>query len=151
MQRVSMTRPFTWLGLHVLSRIDPLLMRISHGRVFSSRPMGLLTILLTTTGARSGKPRRVALLSFEDGDDLFVIASRGGMSRHPGWYHNLKADPRASVLWRGRSEARIAREAPSPERERLWRLAMDIFPTFDRYQQRTGGRRVPVMVLTPAE
>jgi deazaflavin-dependent oxidoreductase (nitroreductase family) len=150
-QRLFMTRPFAWLGLHVLSRIDPVLMRISKGRVFSSRPMGLLSILLTTTGARSGRPRRVALLSFEDGDDLFVIASRGGMPRHPGWYHNLKAQPRASVVWRGREETRIAYEAASPERERLWKLAMDVYPTFDRYQQRAGGRRVPVVVLRPVE
>ncbi len=146
-QRLFMTRPFAWLGLHVLSRIDPFLMRLSRGRVFSSRPLGLLTILLTTTGARSGQSRQVALLAFEDGDDLFVIASRGGMPRHAGWYHNLKADPRATVLWRGREEARVACEAASPERERLWRRAMDVFPTFDRYQERTRGRQVPVMVL----
>lgn len=145
-----MTRPFAWLGLQVLSRIDPIVMRISKGRVFSSRPMGLLSILLTTTGARSRRPRRVTLLSFEDGDDLFVIASRGGMPRHPGWYHNLTADQRAIVVWRGREETRIAHEATAAERERLWRIAMDAFPVFDRYQQRTRGRRVPVIVLRRA-
>ncbi len=148
-QRVFMTRPFTWLGLYVLGRIDPILMRLSKGRVFSSRGMGLLSILLTTTGARSGQPRQVVLLSFEDGDNLFVIASRGGMPRHPAWYHNLKANQRASVVWRGREETRIAREAVSPERERLWQQAMNTYPTFDMYQERAGRRRIPVMVLTP--
>ena len=147
-QLLFMTRPFTWIGLHVLGRIDPILMRLSKGRVFSSRGMGLLSILLTTTGAKSGQPRQVALLSFEDGDSLFVIASRGGMPRHPGWYHNLKANPHATVVWRGREETRIAHEAVSPERERLWQQAMSVYPTFDRYQERTGGRRIPVMVLT---
>ena len=146
-----MTRPFTWFGLNVLNRIDPPLMRISKGRVFSSRVLGLLSILLTTTGAKTGNPRQVSLLAFEDGDDLFVIASRGGNRRHPSWYHNLKADPRATVIWRGREEKRIARESVAPERERLWQRAMDVYPTFDRYQARAGKRRVPVMVLTLAE
>ncbi len=145
--RIFMTRPFTWLGLHVFGRIDPILMRLSTGRVYSSRGLGLLSILLTTTGARSGRPRQVALLGFEDGDNLFVVASRGGNPRHPGWYHNLRANPRATVVWRGRKETRTAHEAVSPERERLWQLAMSVYPTFDRYQERTGGRRVPVIVL----
>jgi deazaflavin-dependent oxidoreductase (nitroreductase family) len=148
-QRIFMTRPFTWLGLHVFGRIDPILMRLSKGRVYGSRGMGLLSILLTTTGAKSGQSRQVALLAFEDGNDLFVIASRGGNPRHPGWYHNLKANPPTTVVWRGREETRIAHEAVPPERERLWQLAMSVYPTFDMYQERTGGRRVPVMVLTP--
>lgn len=117
--------------------------------MYSSWGMGLLSILLTTTGAKSGQSRQVALLAFEDGDNLFVIASRGGNPRHPGWYHNLKANPRTTVVWRGREETRIAHEAVPPEHERLWQLAMSVYPTFDMYQERTGGRRVPVMVLTP--
>jgi deazaflavin-dependent oxidoreductase (nitroreductase family) len=148
-QGIFMTRPFTWVGLNVFGRIDPILMRLSKGRVYGSRGMGLLSILLTTTGAKSGQSRQVALLAFEDGDNLFVIASRGGNPRHPGWYHNLKANPRTRVMWRGREETRIAHQAVPPERERLWQLAMSVYPTFDMYQERTGGRRVPVMVLTP--
>ena len=151
MYAIFMTRPFTWIGLHVFSRIDAILLRISKGRVFSSRPLGLLSILLTTTGAKSGQPRQVALLAFEDGDNLFVVASRGGNPRHPSWYHNLKANPRATVVWQGREETRIAQEAVSPERERLWQRAMSVYPTFDKYQARAGGRRVPVMVLTLTE
>ena len=145
---VFMTRPFTWIGLNVVGRIDPIVMRLTNGRLYASRALGLLTILLTTTGAKSGRPREVALLAFEDGPDLFVIASRGGNPRHPGWYHNLKRDPRATVVWRGRKEARIAHEAESPDRERLWKLAMSAYPTYDRYQERAGRRRIPVVVLT---
>jgi hypothetical protein len=52
-------------------------------------------------------------------------------------------------MWRGREEIRIAHEAVSPERERPWRLATSVYPTFDMCQERTGGRRVPVMVPTP--
>ena len=142
-----MTRPFTWIGLNVFGRLDPILMRLTNGQVYSSRPLGLLSILLTTIGAKSGQPREVTLLAFEDGRDLFVIASRGGNARHPGWYHNLKRDPRATVVWNGRKETRIAHEAESPERERLWRLAMSAYPTYDRYQERAGRRRIPVVVL----
>ena len=146
-QRLFMTRLFTWFGLHVLGRIDPILMRLTKGRLFSSGGMGLLSILLTTTGAKSAQRRQVVLLAFEDGDNIFVIASRGGNPRHPGWYHNLKGNPRATVVWGGREETRIAHEAVSPERERLWQKAMSIYPTFDLYQKRAGVRRIPVMVL----
>lgn len=146
-QRLFMTRPFAWLGLNVFALIDPVLLRLTKGRLYSSRGMGLLSILLKTTGARSGQAREAALLAFEDGDDLFVIASRGGNTRHPSWYHNVKATSRTTVIWRGREETRIALEASSDEHDRLWKKAMSVFPVFDRYQARTGGRRVPVVVL----
>ena len=146
-QRLFMTRPFAWLGLNVFAWIDPVLLRLTKGRVYASRGMGLLSILLKTTGARSGQVREAALLAFQDGDDLFVIASRGGNAHHPSWYHNVKATPRTTVIWRGREETRIALEASPAEHERLWQKAMSVFPVFDRYQARTGGRRVPVIVL----
>ena len=149
LQRVFMTRPFTWLGINVFGRIDPILMRLTRGHVFSSRGMGLLSILMTTTGAKTGQPRQVALLAFEDGPNLFVIGSRGGNAKHPAWYHNLRANPVATVIWLGREETRIAHEAVSPERERLWQIAMSVYPTFDRYMDRAGGRRIPVIVLAP--
>jgi deazaflavin-dependent oxidoreductase (nitroreductase family) len=149
LQRFFMTRPMTWLGIHVFGRIDPVLMRITRGHVFSSRGMGLLSILMTTTGAKSGQPRTVTVAAFQDGPNLFVIGSRGGNAKHPAWYHNLRANPLATVVWLGRKETRVAHEAVSPERERLWQIAMSVYPAFDRYDEISGKRRIPVIVLAP--
>jgi deazaflavin-dependent oxidoreductase (nitroreductase family) len=141
--------PFgTWIILNVTTHIDPLLLRLSGGRFTSGSMIGFPTLLLTTTGARSGKPRSRAVLYFVDGDNLVLIASRGGMARHPGWYHNLKAHPEVQVLLGSRSGAYLAREATADERARLWARARDVYRGFDAYEQRAGARQIPVVVLT---
>lgn len=143
------TRLSTKLSMQFSGAIDPLLMRLSKGRVFTTKSIGIEAVLLTTIGAKSGKPREAAMLAFEDGDNLIVIASKGGDARHPAWYHNLRANPQVRTLYRGREEDRIAREAESAERERLWQMVQSRYPHFDRYQERAGDRRIPVIVLMP--
>ena len=107
-------------------------------------------ITLGTTGARTGEPRTATLYAWEDGGRLVLIGSRGGASRHPGWVHNLRANPEAMVA-QGLSERRyLAREVDGAERERLWHLAADRFPMYDRYAARTD-RRIPVFLLEPIE
>ena len=93
--------------------------------------------------------RTVPLVYVPDGDDLVVVASRGGMGSHPAWYLNLRADPGATVQV-GASTARVrARNATAAERERLWRLLTAVYPHFDAYQLRTS-RHIPVVILSPA-
>jgi deazaflavin-dependent oxidoreductase (nitroreductase family) len=107
-------------------------------------------ITLLSTGARSGKPRRATLYAWEDGDRLVLVGSRGGAKRNPAWVHNLRAHPETVVV-RGRSERRYrATEATGAERERLWRIAADRFPLYDRYAERTD-RRIPVFLLEPID
>jgi F420H(2)-dependent quinone reductase len=123
--------------------------RLSGGRVAGHIPSGAPICLLTTTGRRSGRPRTVPLVYFPDGDDLVVVASRGGMGSHPAWYLNLVADPGATVQV-GASTARVrARDATEAERGRLWPTLTAAYPHFDAYQLRTS-RRIPVVVLSPA-
>ena len=123
--------------------------RLSGGRVAGRIPSGAPICLLTTTGRRSGRPRTVPLVYVTDGDDLVVVASRGGMGSHPAWYLNLRADPGATVQV-GASTARVrARNATAAERERLWRLLTAVYPHFDAYQLRTS-RHIPVVILSPA-
>ena len=106
-----------------------------------------MQIQLTTTGARSGKPRPVTLYAWEDGDRLVIVGSRGGSARHPAWVHNLRANPRATVT-RGRETTEMAaREVTGPdERARLWQLVVSRFPLYATYQRRTD-RRIPLFVL----
>ena len=140
-----------WGGLfyhHVSRRIDRWLIPLTGARLAMGPPGQ--TLLLTTRGARSGK-RRVASLAFLwQGEDIVIVASKGGADHHPGWYHNLKADPRAMVRHRGGTEERIAREAVGAERERLFATAAATWDNFAAYQQRAGSRAIPVMILAPA-
>jgi deazaflavin-dependent oxidoreductase (nitroreductase family) len=109
---------------------------------------GVPTLLLTTTGRRSGEARTTPLIFGRDGDDYLVVASVGGMPQHPGWYFNLRADPKASIQVKADHIEVEAREASADEKPRLWKLVNDVWPNYDVYQSRTE-RVIPVMVLTP--
>jgi deazaflavin-dependent oxidoreductase (nitroreductase family) len=106
-------------------------------------------LLLTTTGRRSGKPRTRALTYLPQGDGAVVIASFLGEPRHPDWWLNLRADPRATVQRGGTVTVMRAREAEGEERTRLWRELLERAPDYAEYQTRTT-RRIPVVVLEPA-
>jgi deazaflavin-dependent oxidoreductase (nitroreductase family) len=112
-------------------------------------PSGAPICLLTTTGRRSGRLRTVPLVYVPDGDDLVVVASRGGMGSHPAWYLNLLADPGAAVQVGAAARRVRARDAGEAERERLWPTLTAAYPHFDAYQLRTL-RRIPVVILSPA-
>jgi deazaflavin-dependent oxidoreductase (nitroreductase family) len=130
-----------------LHRIDRPLLRLTRGRV--SFASGYPVLLLTSTGARSGKARTVPLLYVERGDDLAIIGTRFGSTRHPGWYHNLRADPKAIVEIKGERRSCTAREADADERAELWTQAVKMYSGYETYAPR-ANRKIPVMVLTPA-
>jgi deazaflavin-dependent oxidoreductase (nitroreductase family) len=109
---------------------------------------GVPTLLLTTTGRRSGQARTTPLIFGRDGDDYLIIASMGGAPSHPSWYLNLEAHPAARIQVRGEHIEVEARTAGDDERERLWGIMAGIWPNYDTYQTRTE-RRIPVVVLTP--
>jgi deazaflavin-dependent oxidoreductase (nitroreductase family) len=123
--------------------------RLSGGRVAGHIPSGAPICLLTTTGRRSGRLRTVPLVYMPDGDDLVVVASRGGMGSHPAWYLNLGDDPGATVQVGTVTLPVRARDATAPERERLWPTLTAAYPHFDAYQLRTS-RHIPVVILTPS-
>ena len=102
--------------------------------------------ILFTTGRTSGEQRTNPLIFGRDGDDVVLVASKGGAPEHPGWYRNLRANPEAEIQimadrWRVR-----ARDAEGDERERLWELMAEIWPHYDEYAARTE-REIPVVVL----
>jgi len=136
-----------WYGINVASRIDPFLLRTTGGRVRSVGSMP--TALLGHTGARSGEPRSNPVLYFHDGDDVVLIASSFGRDKHPAWYHNLVAHPDCTL----NGLPFTAAEVDDPDEiERLYALAIRIYPGYADYRVRTAaiGRRIPVLRLTPA-
>lgn len=137
-----------WIAEHIrLYRSDP-----EKARLWDSTPLGgpgpLPTLLLTTTGRKSGEPRPSPLIYGEADGAYVVIASKGGMPKHPLWYRNLEAKPECELqVGRQRLRAR-ARTAQGDERERLWQQMAAIYPPYEAYQKNTE-RRIPVVVLEP--
>jgi deazaflavin-dependent oxidoreductase (nitroreductase family) len=120
--------------------------RANHGRILRGPFAGRTLLLLTTTGARSGRPLTKPLGFTRDGDRYVVIASKGGSPTHPAWYHNLVANPRVTVeVGQERFEAR-ASVAQGAERERLYAQQAAQIPVFAEYQRMTT-RQIPVVVL----
>ena len=120
--RLASTRAGAWFFVNVAMRIDRVLVPLTAGRLSSclgTRYHRRHLLLLTTTGAKSGRPRTVPLLYFADGADLVVIGSKGGHPRHPAWYHNVRAHPQVTVYARGTRGEYQAREAHGAERARL--------------------------------
>jgi deazaflavin-dependent oxidoreductase (nitroreductase family) len=108
-----------------------------------------LTVSLTTTGRKSGKPRTVTLYGFEDGDRVVIVGSLGGAARNPAWVHNLRAEPSARLTTAASTWPVRAREVDGSERDRLWQLVTAAFPLYTTYQRRTK-RTIPLFVLEPA-
>jgi deazaflavin-dependent oxidoreductase (nitroreductase family) len=107
---------------------------------------GVPTLLLTTTGRRTGQPFTTPLIYGEDGGRYLVVASRGGAPEHPGWYKNLVAHPEVGVQIKADRFRARARTATPDEKPALWKLMASIWPSYDEYQTRTE-REIPVVIL----
>lgn len=115
------------------------------GGVVSSRRHPV--ILLTTTGARTGRAHVTPLNFSRDGDRLVVIASKGGDSAHPDWYRNLVANPEVTIEDGGETFRARARTTDEPERTRLFDAQAKQMPFFDGYRKRVKARQIPVVVF----
>jgi deazaflavin-dependent oxidoreductase (nitroreductase family) len=131
-------------------------MQASHLALFrgSGRRLGtelgdLRVLFLHHRGAKSGRERISPLLYVEDGDNLAIIASKGGHQKNPAWLYNLKATPDAEVELKGGVRQVRARVAEGEERDRIWTKAAAVWPDYERYQRRAPHRKIPVVVLEP--
>ena len=104
------------------------------------------TLLLTTTGRKSGKQITMPLIYGEDGNNYVIVASKGGAPEHPAWYLNLRANPRVDLQVVNKKCHAVARRATGSERARLWKMMSDVYPPYPEYQTRTT-REIPVVVL----
>ena len=114
------------------------------------RDTGLPVVIVTNTGNRTGAIRKTPLMRVKDGDNYVLVGSQGGRPKHPVWVFNLRANPSVQV----RDEADVydmqVREVEDDaERSRLWALAVEAYPPYEEYQQRTT-RKIPVFLAEPA-
>jgi len=103
-------------------------------------------VLMTVTGAKSGKQRYVPLMRIEKDGRYLMVASKGGAPAHPSWYFNVKANPAVTVQDGDRVVSLTARQLEGAEREQWWQLAVEAFPPYAEYQTKTA-RQIPVFVL----
>lgn len=148
MRRLASSGPGSAFFAPVLHRVDRPAFRLTRGRAtLGSLVSGLPVVMLTTTGARTGKPRTVPLLGLPTPDGLAVIASNWGRANPPAWDGNLRANPSASIaIGRHRRGVRAV-EAEGERRERIWREGLEIYPGWSQYAKRASGRHFRIFVL----
>ncbi len=114
------------------------------------RDTGLPVIIVTNTGSKTGAVRKTPLMQVKDGDNYILVGSKGGAPQHPVWVHNLRTNRDVEIRDRAKVQPMRVREVKEgPERSRLWALAVEAYPPYAEYQQRTE-RKIPVFVAEPA-
>jgi deazaflavin-dependent oxidoreductase (nitroreductase family) len=122
------------------------LYRATHGLIGHRIPGLPPMLLLDHVGAKSGTKRTAPLLYIRDGDDVVIVASKGGYPKHPAWFHNLRANPDTTVQIGSERRPVHARIASAEERKRLWPSAVSAYGDYARYQERTD-REIPLVIL----
>jgi deazaflavin-dependent oxidoreductase (nitroreductase family) len=113
------------------------------------RDTGLPVIIVTNRGWKTGAIRKTPLMRVPDGRNYILVASQGGAPKHPLWYYNLKADPHVEIRDKTDVYTMQVREVSNPaERQRLWSLAVEAYPPYQQYQNKTD-RLIPVLVAEP--
>jgi deazaflavin-dependent oxidoreductase (nitroreductase family) len=142
--RLSATKFGAWFSINVAWKLDPLLLRLSGGRLSTTGP--LAAALLESRGARTGQPRCNATLYFHDGERVTIVASKRGWPEHPAWYHNLRKHPDVRY---GGLPFRAELVQDEAERLRLWELADRVFPEYADYREQAAkaGRTIPIFQL----
>jgi deazaflavin-dependent oxidoreductase (nitroreductase family) len=128
----------------VLSKLQVRLYRLSGGRIANTF-QGYPICLVTMTGRKSGRQLTLPLMFVPRGDDILLVASFGGSSTHPAWYHNLVASPKVIIEVGHKRLKMSVREADEAEKALLWPLCVANYPEYSVYQNRTD-RDIPVMV-----
>ncbi len=134
--------------IRALTPLDRRIMTRTRGKYTVLGPIGAPTLLLTTTGRKSGQPRTSPLLYGRDGDDaLIVVGSNFGQEHHPAWTANLIADPDATVTMGGKDIAVHAELLQGEDAERAFGILADVARTYTEYRSRTD-RELRVFRLT---
>jgi deazaflavin-dependent oxidoreductase (nitroreductase family) len=149
MRTVASTKVGVALLRLTANRLDQLISKLTGGRrSFAGIVSGVPVVILTTIGAKSGEPRTVALYAIPHPDGLALIASNWGGAKHPAWYHNLKANPEATVSIEGDPWHATARPATPRERDDIWAKGVEIYPGWRKYEAQAGERHIEAFVLS---
>jgi deazaflavin-dependent oxidoreductase (nitroreductase family) len=150
-QKVASTRFGAWYFSKTLHSPDKALFKVTGGRLTVPALLaGLPVVMLTTTGAKTGKPRTMPLLGIPVGEDLAVIGSNYGQKKTPGWVYNLEADPSATVGYRDRSVEVVAHRADEAETDRVFALGDAFYLGYAKYRLRADHRVIRVFILETA-
>lgn len=148
MQKMATSSWFRKVGPKVVPPMDRTLHRLSGGRIIVSRLL-VPSLVLTTTGRKSGLPRESPLACVPDGDrGWWVVGSNFGQESHPAWTGNLIATPRATVSYEHRSYEVEAHLLTDEEKAAVWPTLTAAWPAYDQYVQ-TSGRNIRVFHLVP--
>ncbi|MFF4492225.1 nitroreductase family deazaflavin-dependent oxidoreductase [Streptomyces sp. NPDC001544] len=134
-QKVSSTRGFAKAAPHLIPALDRAVHRLTRGRVLLSAQL-LPGVVLTSTGARSGRPRRTPLACMPGEDGWLLVGSNFGRTAHPAWTANLLAHPEASISWKGEDIPVTARLLAGEERAAAWQALLEFWPPYATYQAR---------------
>lgn len=115
------------------------------GGMFEGRPM----VLVNTIGAKSGDVRTIPLVYYREGDAIYLIASAGGSTKHPAWFFNLKANPEVTIELGADTLPVTITELGLDERNDIWPRLIALMPQFGEYEKTTGGRVIPLLVVSP--
>jgi len=138
----------TWPVLSKLMGGHARIYRLTRGRIGQHIPGVPPMCLIDHVGAKSGTERTSPLLYIEDGDNVVIVASKGGYEKSPAWFYNLKANPDTTVQIGSQVRPVRAHVADEAERRRLWPKAVEVYPSYQQYQDRTD-RKIPIVVLEP--
>lgn len=116
----------------------------TQGNTLRGRPV----VIVTSTGAKSGKVRKTPLMRVEHDGRYALVASQGGAPKHPTWYFNLVADPRVQVQDGPDKQPMVVREITGEERAQWWKRAVEAWPYYAEYAERTD-REIPVFLAEP--
>jgi deazaflavin-dependent oxidoreductase (nitroreductase family) len=151
----GLDKPYVGTIIKTMSTVNVAIYRWTGGllgstwRVGGAFPWGIPVLLLTTIGRKSGEPRIQPLLFIEDGDNVIIVASHGGLLEDPLWYKNLQANPECTVQIKRRKTKMKARTAAPDECEALWPKLVAHYPDFASYETWTD-RVIPVVILEPS-
>lgn len=151
----GLDKPYVGKIIKTMSKVNVVVYRWTRGllgskwRVGAAFPWGVPVLLLTTIGRKSGEPRTAPLLFIEDGSNVIVVGSQGGLPKDPLWYKNLVANPHCEVQIKRRKTKMVAHTANPEERARLWPKLVAHYADFASYETWTD-RVIPVVILEPA-
>lgn len=136
--KLALTRPGKWLLSNFTARLDPIVYRMTGGRLNSTGIILFPVLALTTTGRKSGKKRTVQLAYVAFDDNAYLVASNFGKDHHPAWMHNMEADPHVSVQLGSNHYDLTAEKLTEAEKGVVWGKLVEEVPNFGLYEQHSG-------------
>lgn len=136
--------------MKVATRVNVWVYQKSGGRLMNTFLGGAPICIVTTTGRKSGIKRDIPLIHIPWENKKILVASQGGMEKHPIWFHNIVAHPEIEILAEGEKRRYRAQRASEDEKRALWPRLLGVYPDFDEYQARTD-RDIPVLICYPLD